>query len=164
MKKIFYSLLAIILIASSACKKDTVKVPPKAFEDITYQDIKGLYDETGFTFQEIIISTQKGGDVLKPGSVILYKISTNVCGKFKIVSISSQNTLTLDMVNYNETTGIVLKDKKSATVNASFYFDLKNGLESASVGVDGFNYDVYGTDLDRRLLPLPTTRMYVYSK
>jgi hypothetical protein len=89
MKKIVYSLLAIILIASSACKKDTVKVPPKAFEDITYQDIKSLYDETGFTFQEIILKTPEGVDVLKPGSVVLYSAS-GIFGKLKIVNISAQ--------------------------------------------------------------------------
>ena len=163
MKKIFYSLLVIILIASSACKKDTVKVPPKAFDDITYQDIKSLYDETGFTFQEIIISTAQG-DVLKPGSVILYGLGDGTFGKFKIVSISAQNLLTLDMVNYNGNTGAVQMDKKGATVQGTFPFDLKTGLQSASYGLYGFDFHIFGTDLDRRLLPLINTRMYIYSK
>ena len=127
MKKIIYSLFAIILIASSACKKDTVKVPPKAFEDITYQDIKSLYDETGFYFQEIIIANQQGY-VLKPGSVILYKLESTVrIGKLKILSISPDELLTFDMTTYNATTGAVVLDKKDATVAVSWIFNLDTG-------------------------------------
>ena len=152
MKKIIYSLFAIILIASSACKKDTVKVPAKTFDDITYQDILDL-DPFEFPFEEIIISTQKGGDVLKPGSVILYNLLNGRIGKFKIVSFSAQNILTFDMITYDGITGDVVLDKKGATV-----------MQSPSIVYKGFYFDVIGTDLDRKLLPCFETRMYVYSK
>jgi hypothetical protein len=163
MKKIIYSLFAIILIASSACKKDTVPVPAKTFDDITYQDILDL-NPFEFPFEEIIISTQKGGDVLKPGSVILYNLLNGRIGKFKIVSFSAQNILTFDMITYDGITGDVVLDKKGATVMPNFVFNLQSGLQSPSIVFKGFYFDVIGTDLDRKLLPCFETRMYVYSK
>ena len=139
MKKILYSLLAIILIASSACKKDTVKVPPKAFEDITFQDINDLANEPGFTFQEIILKTPDGVDVLKPGSVILYSAS-GIYGKLKIVNISAQNVLSFDMVNYSSITGLLISFKNGATVQPSSFFSLATGLEIFKIDYDGFKY------------------------
>jgi hypothetical protein len=160
MKKIFYSFLVIALVASSACKKDTVKVPPKAFEDITYQDIKDLYDEPGFTFQEIILKTPEGVDVLKPGSVILYSTS-GIYGKLKIVNISAQNVLSFDMVNYSSTTGLLISFKNGATVQPSYFFNLVTGLEILNIDYDGFKYS-FNNNI--ALLPFINTRMYVYSK
>ena len=163
MKKIIYSLFAIILIASSACKKDTVKVSPKAFDDITYQDIKDLYDETGFTFQEIILKTPDGVDVLKPGSVIFYSAS-GILGKLKIINISIQNGLIFDMVNYSASTGSKILFKNGASVTPSSGFDLTTGLEVANPGFDGFKYSLQNSIGNWKLLPFLSTRMYVYSK
>ena len=163
MKKIFYSLLAIILIAGSACKKDTVKVPPKAFADITFQDIKDLYDETGFYFQEIIIANPQGY-VLQPGSVIFYKLeSTGRIGKLKIISNSAEDLLTFDMTTYNGTTGAVVVDKKGATVAMSWVFNLDTGLQDPDFSQADFYWNSPPSDL-RVFTPFPNTRVYVYSK
>ena len=163
MKKIFYSLLVVALVAGSACKKDTVKAPSNAFEDITFQDIKDLYDETGFTFQEIIIANQQGY-VLKPGSVILYKlVSTNRLGKLKILSISPEDLLTFDMTNYDGTTGAVVLDKKDATVAISWIFNLDTGLQDPDFSKADFYWNLTISDL-RVFTPFTNTRVYVYSK
>jgi hypothetical protein len=157
MKKIFYSLLAIILIASSACKKDTVKVPPKAFEDITFQDIKAF--ESKMTYQDVEV--RKDG-VVKAERVILFLNNYFYYGKMKIISISQNNVLTFDLVLYNPD-GSVKLNKPGATVENTWFFDFVTGVQVGGIGSEDFYFIKLNDANDMSIFPFPINYFYTYS-
>ena len=161
MKKIFYSLLAIILITSSACKKDTVKIPPKAFEDVTYSDIINL--QIKFSDQKVIVSTVAEGSILKTGSILFYRTNDGILGKFKIVSISAQNSLIIDVLNY-DASGSVILFKQSVAIQNTFFCDLDLGNQSLDNLVADFKWGHGATIEDAYLQPLLNCKLYIYSK
>jgi hypothetical protein len=157
MKKIFYSLLAIILIAGSACKKDTVKVPPKAFADITFQDIKAF--ESKMTYQDVEV--RKDG-VVKAERVILFLNNYFYYGKMKIISISQNNVLTFDLVLYNSD-GSVKLNKPGATVENTWRFDFVTGVQGPPIGAEDFQFIKINDANDMSIFPFPVNYFYIYS-
>lgn len=161
MKKIFYSLLVLGLVASTACKKDTVKVPPKAFEDVTYSDIKNL--QIKFSDQKVIVSTAADGSILKAGSILFYRTNNGILGKFKIVSITAQNFLIIDVLNY-DANGSVILFKQSVSIENTFFCDLDLGNQSPDALVADFKWGHGASIEDGYIQPFPNCKFYIYSK
>jgi hypothetical protein len=133
MKKIIYSLLAIILIAGSACKKDSTSVK-KEFSEITLADIKKF--ENQFSKQILISSTTDF--ILKTGAILIYKTNLNVYGKMKIASEDPNlYEFTFDFVNFKPD-GSILNAKSGTSVQPSFYYDLDIGVQCNGLNmIDG---------------------------
>ncbi len=159
MKKVLF-ILFVGLLFLFACKKDKSE-PLKAFEDVTYADIQKL--EAQFSDQKIVVSTATDGNTLEAGSVIFYKTNQGLLGKFKIVSISVQNLLTIDMVNYDAGTGMESLNKPGVTIKASYTCDLDLGTEGIP-STNDFWWFMGNTDQDRSIEPELPAKFYVYSK
>ena len=164
MKKIIYSLLAIILIAGSACKKESVTVPQKAFEDITYQDIKNLESKFSSNTFGVGSSTGKGPQI---GAVILYKTKSGVLGKMRISNFTSGvvSDLTFDMVNYNLDGSSELLIKNGVLIKNTWGADLDNGIQaSVNPAETDFYWNTVGLlNNEHSFKPQNSAKFYVYS-
>ena len=161
MKKLTYFLLTLGLLSGSACKKDA-KVPTKAFENISYADIQTSV--TQLKSDVITVSDASHPEILKAGSIIFYKTNAGVLGKFKIVSISPQNQLTISLINYNNQGGVLL-NKSNIVISATFYADLDLGVQAVSQSTFDFWWVISGPNNEiRNITPINTALFYVYSK
>ena len=162
MKKIFYSLLVVALVACSACKKDSAPdstpVPLKTFENITYADIQTF--KTDFKTDLIPVSNIINSQFVKDGSIIFYKTNAGLFGKFKVVGISPQSQLIISLVNYDNQ-GDVLLSKNSVVIEPSFFADLDLGIQVPSQNSADFFWTPGGVSY---VDPQGTASFYIYSK
>lgn len=162
MKKIFYSLLVVALVAGSACKKDSAPdstpVPLKTFENITYADIQTF--KTDLKTDLIPVSNGINSQFVKDGSIIFYKTNAGLFGKFKLVGISAQDQLIISLVNYDNQ-GAVLLSKNSVVIEANFFADLDLGIELPSQNSADFFWTPGGISY---VDPQGTASFYIYFK
>jgi uncharacterized protein YcfL len=162
MKKIFYSLLVVALVACSACKKDSAPdstpVPLKTFENITYADIQTF--KTDLKTDVITVSNNINSQLVKDGSIIFYKTNAGLFGKFKVVGISAQDQLIISLVNYDNQ-GAVILSKNSIIIEATYFADLDLGIQVPSQNSADFFWEPGALSY---ISPKNTSSFYIYSK
>ncbi|MEY3678889.1 MAG: hypothetical protein RI924_1030 [Bacteroidota bacterium] len=158
MKKVILA-FGVLMLLGLACKKDNT-LPKKAFEDISLTDIQQF--ENKFSANPIIVSDDAGNQLLKPGSIIFYKTQIGTLGKMRIVSISDQKLLTIDVVNFNAAGNVIL-NKSGSTVQPTWLCDLDMGVQTNDFTLREFDWDMYNA-FKKGITPKNTAVFYVYSK
>lgn len=144
-----------------ACKKDPqpqVEIA-KAFEDITYADIKN--SEGKFTTHDLVLNSET--ESLKIGAIVFYKTQEGHYGKFKMLNFDPtiNQSVNIEIVNYLEDGSLSADSKPDFELKFTSNYDLDTITESMDDTVFDFTWLVDKTFVT--LIPQNTTRFYIYS-
>ena len=142
-----------------ACKKDK-SVTQKSFDQIVESDIKAYEDKLSVT--NLVVSDDMGTHLLDAGSVLFYKTQNGTLGKMKIVGVSDQNVLTVDIVNYDAAGNITL-NQSGLTIDGTLSCDLDLGQQTTDNLIRDFKWAVVSAN-KREIQPFNAAVFYVYAK
>lgn len=124
--KHYVMLLGIALLSLGACKKDKKTESVKTFADYTQKDIS---DQLNNITSETITYDAPAGTNFKVGSIIFFKTNANNYGKMKVVSVSPQSDLVVDMVVFDANGGkLVNQTNKTFVLTLNVAYELDSAL------------------------------------
>lgn len=159
MKKIL--IIFSIILVGMACKKDN-PVPKKAFEDISYEDIKAF---EGKFSSNLLVVGKSDGTGPQIGAIIFFKTQNGLLGKLKLINIStlSPHNLICDFVNYNADGSGILLNKSDIIIQDTYHVDLDNGVQTTMQPLSDFGWNQQGVPDGYSIKPYNNAKFYLYA-